>query len=669
MYSLRKKILYKYLFMLGTAGILLGVMCHVIPAKAESKIQIQNFASKFYIPAAAVETGDEKTAILKKLCTVTVKAYCSDGTTAKISVDWDLTSVNMQKKGIYKIQGRPSIPEGYSLAEKTELPVYTTQVSVQNPGQPEINAYYCMKSSGIFVFPWISGLDTENMEVWLRKEKGDWVNLTEKGYVICQDDGMYLGNMAMSEGNTYELAVRGRNFQTRILKFRYMTGDTLDITDYYSGNISGIHDPENIIRSVEDTEPGYTSRCMAFAMETGGDLDVFKERLTKDIILFGSTAGQYENTAENQAKAMHAVWDTSEVNVSVPGVYKITGSFQAPEGYTFAKELKVPVMTAYISVQDPAEPRLDTYYMIVRNEFLFPVVLKNFRNIKITPWIRKNDEEWQAVSDTQGELREDVFCLYRNCLEEGNTYHLTLRWEGGGTGVFSFDFNREFITNDSWIRRNFSDRDGQDFPDISQETEITSGSRENNTADEPAEGIPPLPTRKVTERVTDKWTSVSGKRLDIILKYMGNTVDFEKDGIRLAIPGEVVRRWDIEENETVQALVEKSDENSYKVKLYRGKNEISDISGSEVAIPVEEVFPEEDPETLKVTDSEGKNLETSFDKEKGILTVQTDQTGTFRVKSRRSASGKKSTVAATTVTVVIVAAGIGHRVRKRGAGN
>ena len=30
------------------------------------------------------------------------------------------------------------------------------------------------------------------------------------------------------------------------------------------------------------------------------------------------------------------------------------------------------------------------------------------------------------------------------------------------------------------------------------------------------------PARKVTEVVTEKWTVISGKRLDLILKYMGD---------------------------------------------------------------------------------------------------------------------------------------------------
>ena len=36
------------------------------------------------------------------------------------------------------------------------------------------------------------------------------------------------------------------------------------------------------------------------------------------------------------------------------------------------------------------------------------------------------------------------------------------------------------------------------------------------------------PARKVTEVVTEKWTVISGKRLDLILKYMGD-INFERN--------------------------------------------------------------------------------------------------------------------------------------------
>ena len=74
------------------------------------------------------------------------------------------------------------------------------------------------------------------------------------------------------------------------------------------------------------------------------------------------------------------------------------------------------------------------------------------------------------------------------------------------------------------------------------------------------------PARKVTEVVTENWTVISGKRLDLILKYMGD-INFEKEGISLRIPASVAQSWKVAENGTIQALVQKVSDHSYEVKI------------------------------------------------------------------------------------------------------
>lgn len=70
-------------------------------------------------------------------------------------------------------------------------------------------------------------------------------------------------------------------------------------------------------------------------------------------IFFGSTCEEYEDTAAHPAFIMHSVWDFSQVDVNAPGVYKVTGTFAAPEGCTVDQELTVPGAAAYITVQRP----------------------------------------------------------------------------------------------------------------------------------------------------------------------------------------------------------------------------------------------------------------------------------------------------------------------------
>lgn len=176
------------------------------------------------------------------------------------------------------------------------------------------------------------------------------------------------------------------------------------------------------------------------------------------------------------------------------------------------------------------------------------------------------------------------------------------------------------------------------------------------------------PARKVTEVVTENWTVISGKRLDLILKYMGD-INFEKEGISLRIPASVAQGWKVAENGTIQALIQKVSDHSYEVKIYKGTQKITDIPGSRIMIPVKEIFPKKDPETMEITDSKGRKRKTFLDKKQDLLIVDTDETGIFFVRGRRTDIEENpfavaALTAATVLTVLIV--GIRSRSGKRG---
>ena len=167
------------------------------------------------------------------------------------------------------------------------------------------------------------------------------------------------------------------------------------------------------------------------------------------------------------------------------------------------------------------------------------------------------------------------------------------------------------------------------------------------------------PARKVTEVVTEKWTVISGKRLDLILKYMGD-INFEKEGISLRIPASVAQSW----------KVQKVSNHSYEIKIYKGTQKITDIPGSRIMIPVKEMFPNGDPETMEITDSRGRKLKTFLDKKQDLLIVDTDETGIFCIRGRKIDDIEENPFAvavlttATMITVLIV--GIRSRSGKRG---
>ena len=61
------------------------------------------------------------------------------------------------------------------------------------------------------------------MEAYLKKESGQWINLTEEGFALCEEEGLYVSNQSMVVGNTYSLLVTYDNGkkQTNTLRFQY----------------------------------------------------------------------------------------------------------------------------------------------------------------------------------------------------------------------------------------------------------------------------------------------------------------------------------------------------------------------------------------------------------------------------------------------------------------
>ena len=72
------------------------------------------------------------------------------------------------------------------------------------------------------------------MEAYLKKESGQWINLTEEGFALCEEEGLYVSNQSMVVGNTYSLLVTYDNGkkQTNTLRFQYQKDGSLKIYGY-----------------------------------------------------------------------------------------------------------------------------------------------------------------------------------------------------------------------------------------------------------------------------------------------------------------------------------------------------------------------------------------------------------------------------------------------------
>ena len=622
------------------------------------------------IPAVAVEINKSSEVICDKLSEITYTVY-TDSDTLHIPVLWDVSAVNMEIPGVYTVKGTLKLPRGYDLGEINSPQVQTT-VSVQYQGRPEINTYYRLTAAGLYIFPWLEREDADSMEAYLKKDNGQWMNLTEEGFALCSEDGLYVSNQSMVVGNTYSLMVvygDGQR-QTGTLRFRYQKDGSLKVYSYQYSQLGNTGSPAKRIRSYNAKDEKYLSRCAAYAVETGSSLEKIEEDLKESVRLRVSTAEKFENTAENPEIILESSWDMSQVDLTKQGICKLTGTFVVPEGYQLSENLTLPKAYAYLSVQKRGNPQINTYSMPVVDLVEFPMLMAGFsaeelQNVQV--YIRENKGSYQKLDRELAEVTSGGIQLYcREVLKKGNNYDICAVYETGSTGIYSFLYNDDFIVNEYWHERNFSDRDEKNLPAIVQKApeqtvtsvpsvegmespdtkenyyEESSGETSDNSrssgqktsagetkaTDSGTTSDFDATDSTVTELSTDTVTAVSGQRLLLMLQQNG-IVRFEKQGISVTILPETINTWKVAANDEIQMRIEKTAESAFSLRIFVRGEEVTEIPGSTAEFQTS-VFGEiSSPETVTVADAQGNLCAVTWQEKQKILRVEIEKTGDY----------------------------------------
>ena len=622
------------------------------------------------IPAVAVEINKSSEGICDKLSEITYTVY-TDSDILHIPVLWDVSAVNMELPGVYTVKGTLKLPRGYDLGEINSPQVQTT-VSIQYPGRPEINTYYRLTAAGLYIFPWLEREDADSMEAYLKKDNGQWMNLTEEGFALCSEDGLYVSNQSMVVGNTYSLMVvygDGQR-QTGTLRFRYQKDGSLKVYSYQYSQLGNTGSPAKRIRSYNAKDEKYLSRCAAYAVETGSSLEKIEEDLKESVRLRVSTAEKFEHTAENPEIILESSWDMSQADLTKQGVCKLIGTFVVPEGYQLAENLALPKAYAYLSVQKRGNPQIDTYSMPVVDLVEFPMLMADFsaeelQNVQV--YIRENKGSYQKLDRELAEVTSGGIQLYcREVLKKGNNYDICAVYETGSTGIYSFLYNDDFIVNEYWHERNFSDRDEKNLPAIVQKApgqtvtsvpsvegmespdtkenyyEESSGETSDNSrssgqktsageikaTDSGTTSDFDAADSTVTELSTDTITAISGQRLLLMLQQNG-IVRFEKQGISVTILPETINTWKVAANDEIQMRIEKTAESAFSLRIFVRGEEVTEIPGSTAEFQTS-VFGEiSSPETVTVADAQGNLCAVTWQEKQKILRVEIEKTGDY----------------------------------------
>ncbi len=563
---------------------------------------ITDFSRIFYIPAGAVLRGGSLEELKETYDSMSCMAYTEDGQELELSVIWDYSGVNVQKVGAYQITGTLKLPEGY--ASSITIPSWTVGISVQNFEEPEIQVYSRMISAGLYYFPWITNQDPDAMEIWMQPEGEDWINISEEGYGMCDTDGMYLSCQSMVKGNTYTLTVVYPNGKTRNLKYRYASDGTLDIISYQPGLLGNSGVKDTTIRSCEPIEEGSLERLGAYALRKGQSTYGLKKQLEKSFHILGSTQTEYEDSASHPSVVLSSVWDFSGVNTAVPGVYKVTGSFQAPEGYTLDPDAKLPSASVYVTVQRPDQPQVQTCAMAGAANLFFPMVLDAFTDSQLKefqPELKCGEQKIQLDQDGWYMTREGLYLKKEN-LQLNRDYSLLMTYPGGSTGIYTFHFDENFITNDHWYERNYADRDGKDLPDID--------------------------TGK--ETVTDVSTVIVGNRLAALMSAQVEKIPFESGGVLVRVPTEVVKDWEVGPEDEVKVDISRED-GELSVSISKNGEEITDIPGATVAIPNRSGSGGR----TVLTDDQGNTYTGTVNEAQNVAVIPVDKTGEYSIKEEQ----------------------------------
>ncbi len=154
-----------------------------------------------------------------------------------ISGAWSLDDIDTVTAGVYYAFASPDLGLEYTLTDGVFLPRQLCAVSIQVPGEPDINC--CVAGRGFLHFPWVLSAAQEEQlnkfHLWMRQDGGEWTSLSN-GYLFVSD-GLQLSQQVLTYGSTYELKVTYPGGQTGVLNFQY--DGELSILDYSGGDRDG----------------------------------------------------------------------------------------------------------------------------------------------------------------------------------------------------------------------------------------------------------------------------------------------------------------------------------------------------------------------------------------------------------------------------------------------
>ncbi len=338
-------------------------------------------------------------------------------------------------------------------------------------------------------------------------------------------------------------------------------------------------------------------------------------------------------------------WDFSEVNTSTLGSYTITGTPVVPEWLSLSNNTSVSY-TVYVLPTDRIEIYGDTGLVGNRLEIYWIYSSTSVTNAILE--VKANNNQWVSCDKSWYEFHNSYspakLTLYPLNIPTGVEYTLRLRY----TDVINSEeverFTEPIILTvpaniKELIKNNFSifmtqlgngDRDGGDsngseLPDYTQ----PAPQPEENTSPTPSNGSVSNP---VNEVVTDTYSAISGLRLSHLIDSC-DTVLFEKHGISVEIPSELLKALNLGDNELFEITILNPQKTAVQIEVTANGTPVENLSGTIVYLP----WDAAEGTDLQCYDIHGSIIATPvYDRSSKTVSFEINSTGTYFITATNS---------------------------------
>ena len=448
-----------------------------------------------------------------------------------------------------------------------------------------------------------------------------------------------------------------------------------------------VYDPAEPVEIVE-LEEIWNEFSTAFSIEQNSSIEEFLQNNSNTLSL--QTVWPCKDATGNEYLCP-VVYHTDVVRTDTVGIYDMAVTFEEPLNCRFSDSLAVPSYSIPVSVQAPGQPRLDLSYISANYEFiLFPWITSGIDLNSIEVWMSEDNGEWQILEPDEEEVSiySTMLGIYTWYLNEGSSYQIQVKYEGGQTGIASFTYEWDILSNKEYVE---GDRDGGDTdgnpPDDSDENESTgnhpspdsdknesSGNHtpndskedKNSSADtNPLAGIPTenvanvLPptsnTTKSPEALSNTPESLPadndsepenessvptiapsdretpflfGSEIALMLKNLG-TARFSAERIMLNIPTETIASLHISDTDRFLVTILPLESNGFSIDISVNDHAVTTLSDMQISLPYQ---PTENAMPVLMNEAGTKVSDGDYNPDTGLTSFIINETGTFTIK-------------------------------------